>query len=164
MKNLILFFVLVSLSSCNWINSTDEDVKNDSIKDLVVGADKDEHGCLSSAGYTWSKINKECVRVFGGIQLLPIDKQNTDDETLCVYVLFDDSGNKAELFMPNQDDSIVLERKSKNNPWKNDSYELISKQGYVLLKNGTEIYKGDGEIGSKISDSNDTEEVLTPTE
>ena len=36
----------------------------DSTKDVVVGADKDENGCLASAGYTWSKVNKECVRVF----------------------------------------------------------------------------------------------------
>ena len=28
----------------------------------LVGGDKDEHGCIGSAGYTWSETKQECVR------------------------------------------------------------------------------------------------------
>ncbi len=28
----------------------------------IVGGDKDEHGCIGSAGYTWNKTKQECVR------------------------------------------------------------------------------------------------------
>ena len=30
-------------------------------KEAVVGSDKDEHGCIASAGYTWSEVQKDFV-------------------------------------------------------------------------------------------------------
>ena len=29
-----------------------------------AGADKDAHGCIASAGYTYSELKKECIRTF----------------------------------------------------------------------------------------------------
>jgi hypothetical protein len=40
--------------------------------DLIVGNDKDTHGCMVSAGYSWSQSKKECVR--------PWESQATDLE------------------------------------------------------------------------------------
>ncbi|MEN8252548.1 MAG: hypothetical protein ABFQ53_03145, partial [Patescibacteria group bacterium] len=34
----------------------------DSGETQLVGGDKDEHGCIASAGYTWSEEEEECVR------------------------------------------------------------------------------------------------------
>ena len=31
-------------------------------KEAVVGSDKDEHGCIASAGYTWSEVQKDCMQ------------------------------------------------------------------------------------------------------
>ena len=33
-------------------------------KEAVVGSDKDEHGCIASAGYTWSEVQKDCIRLW----------------------------------------------------------------------------------------------------
>ena len=30
----------------------------------AVGADRDAHGCVGSAGYTWSVVRQACIRVF----------------------------------------------------------------------------------------------------
>lgn len=30
----------------------------------VLGGDKDAHGCIGSAGYTYSQVKKDCVRTF----------------------------------------------------------------------------------------------------
>lgn len=30
----------------------------------VVGGDKDKHGCIASAGYTWSEVQKDCIRLW----------------------------------------------------------------------------------------------------
>ena len=30
----------------------------------LVGGDKDEHGCIGSAGYTWDETKQKCVRVW----------------------------------------------------------------------------------------------------
>lgn len=31
---------------------------------MIVGGDKDEHGCIGSAGYTWCEPKQKCLRVF----------------------------------------------------------------------------------------------------
>ncbi len=161
-KILVSFFVFSSLISCNWTNQ-DEDKTNEketNAKDVVVGGDKDEDGCLASAGYTWSKLNKECIRVFTGIQLLPVDKsKNQDDAVFATYLLFDESGDNAELFLPNEDDSVILKRDIKGKSWVNGEWELIPYKGYQLKKAGKLVFAGDGEIGNKVSGSDDSEDV-----
>lgn len=158
MKKVALLVVLITtLISCDFFKTTEADAPKEPKKDLVLGGDKDENGCLASAGYTWSKLNKECVRAFSGIQLMPIEK--TDDATLCAYLLFDESGNKSELFLPNVEGSIILERSEKNKPWISDDWELIPLNGYQLKKAGKLVYSGDGEIGNNVTGSNDTEEL-----
>ena len=29
-----------------------------------LGSDRDAHGCIPSAGYTWSEAQKDCIRLF----------------------------------------------------------------------------------------------------
>ena len=165
-KIIVSFFIFSSLISCKWTGQ-DEDKANEketNAKDVVVGGDKDKDGCLASAGYTWSKLNKECIRVFTGIQLLPADKsKNQEDAVFAVYLLFDESGDNAELFLPNEDDSVIVTRKAKGKPWTNGDWELIPLNGYQLKKAGKLLYVGDGEIGNKVSGSDDSEDVA-PTE
>jgi hypothetical protein len=165
-KVFTLLVLVVVLSSCNFFKSAnDNDTKKDTIKDLVVGADKDENGCLASAGYTWSKLNKECVRAFSGIQLTPINKPDEDDATLCAYLLFDEKADNVELFLPNEEKSIILHRESEGNPWIYKNYQLIPWKGYVLKIDDKPLYSGDGEIGNNVTGSDDGEEISNnPTE
>jgi len=156
-KTYIIIVLFLALSSCDFFKSSKETKPKEPKKDLVLGGDKDKDGCLSSAGYTWSKLNKECVRAFSGIQLLP--KVTTDDETLCAYVLFSESGDQAELFLPNGDKSIILERKGKNTTWIYKEWQLIPSNGYQLKKSDELVFSGDGEIGNKISGSVDSEQL-----
>lgn len=152
-----LTLVIASLVSCK--PTTEKPFLDDSeglvesiVDSTLVGVDKDENGCLASAGYTYSKVNKECVKAFTGIQLNPINKPTNEDETLSVYVLFDETGDKAEVFMPNQQ-SIILIREAEGKPWVYKSYELIPYKGYVFKNNGKVLYAGDGEVGQKITGS-----------
>jgi hypothetical protein len=32
--------------------------------DIIVGGDRDEHGCIGSAGYVWCESLNECIRPF----------------------------------------------------------------------------------------------------
>ena len=165
-KIIVSLFLFSSLISCKWTDK-DEDKTNEketNAKDVVVGGDKDEDGCLASAGYTWSKLNKECIRVFTGIQLLPVDKpQNQEEAVFATYLLFDESKDNAELFLPNQDKSVIVKRVGKGKSWTNGEWELIAYKGYQLKKAGKLLYAGDGEIGNKVSGSDDSEDVA-PTE
>jgi len=36
--------------------------KGECPNEQIVGGDKDEHGCIGSAGYTWNETKQECVR------------------------------------------------------------------------------------------------------
>ena len=153
----ILAFAITLLVSCK--PTTEESFLDNSeglvesiVDSTLTGIDKDENGCLASAGYTYSKVNKECVKAFTGIQLNPINKPTNEDETLSVYVLFDETGDKAEVFMPNQQ-SIILIRESEGKAWIYKNYELIPYKGYVFKDGGKILYAGDGEVGQKITGS-----------
>jgi hypothetical protein len=159
-KNIFTIITLLTLFvSCKHASNdkplTEEEVKpKDS---TMVGVDKDENGCLASAGYTWSKLNKECIRAFTGIQLNPFDNAGSDDATLSAYVLFDETGDKAEVFMPDEK-SIILTRKSEGSPWIFEDYQLIPWKGYVFKKADKILFTGDGEIGNKVTGSDDKPE------
>jgi hypothetical protein len=153
-----LVLLLIVLVSCKQQDDAIQDESKTQPKDsTIVGADQDENGCLASAGYTWSKLNKECVRAFTGIQLNPSDDIATEDVTLCAYVLFNDNGDKAEVFMPDEK-SFILTRSAEGKSWIFEDYQLVPWKGYVLKKAGVTIYSGDGEIGNKVTGSDNPEE------
>lgn len=33
-------------------------------KEPIVGGDKDEHGCIGSAGYSWCEVKQKCLRIW----------------------------------------------------------------------------------------------------
>ncbi len=160
-KITILFALTLIIFSCKLTDQKEGDIsdeKSNSItKDSTVVNDKDENGCLASAGYIWSKVNKECVKCFSGMQLNPIDKPDNEDETLSAYVLFSEDASQAEVFLPNESSSIVLTREGKGKPWILNDWQLIESKGYILKKGGVNKFSGDGEIGKKVTDS-DTEQ------
>lgn len=153
MKNLLIVIAITSIFiSCKLNDATDEEVKAPVKDSTIVGADKDDDGCLASAGYTWSKLNKECVKAFTGIQLNPASDAATEDETLCAYVLFNEEGDQAEIFLPD-DKSFIVTKGTSDKIWVFKDYQLISQNGYQLKKAGQVVFSGDGEIGSKVSGS-----------
>jgi len=112
--NKYIFFLIILFYSCH-----------STTKNLIstVGADRDKHGCIRSAGYTWSEINKECLRPFElKEQLFNADK------TYIASVNFSNNGEKAEVFskegyflMSKKNDSTYLHPKARlflgNNQW-----------------------------------------------
>jgi hypothetical protein len=157
-----LLLILLVAGSCKLTDSdpneeTDEKINATTAKDSSVVNDKDENGCLASAGYIWSKVNKECVKGFSGVQLNPIDKPDNEDETLSAYVLFNEDATQAEIFLPKDTTSIILERSNEGKGWVNKEWQLFPWKGYVLKKGDKNMFAGDGEMGKKVMDS-DTEE------
>lgn len=157
-KIVFLSVVLATMLSCKHTEETTAADARTTVKDsTIAGADQDEHGCLASAGFTWSKMYKDCVRMFTGMQLTPVDQPNNEDETLSAYVLFSEDKSQAEVFIPNSE-SIILKRSKEGQPWINNDYQLVPWKGYILKKGETNLYAGDGEIGNKFSGSSDTEQ------
>jgi hypothetical protein len=142
MKKLFLFSIIIGLSlSCAKKVSAEKKTTNQETKPaVIVGNDADTHGCKASAGYTWSILKKECVRIFeAGTKLNHAEDGKT--YTTVAYVIFD--GDKAELFLDTQKEAIILERKSEGEPWIKGDLKLIPWKGYVLKKGNTIIYTGE---------------------
>ena len=77
----------------------------------VAGADRDAHGCIASAGYTWSNVRKQCIRIFeAGLAFEP-DPAPAQGAVLAAYVVLapaEGSVMAAELFVPGCDAPIAL--------------------------------------------------------
>lgn len=148
-----LLMILLIVSSCRLIDQNDDADDNPKVatttKDSTLVNDKDENGCLASAGFVWSKVNKECVKGFSGIQLNPTDKPDNQDETLSAYVLFNEDASQAEVFLPKDTASIVLTRVAEGKPWVLKDWQLVPRKGYILKKGVEIMFSGDSEIGKK---------------
>ena len=72
-----------------------------------TGADRDAQGCIASAGYTWSSVAGDCLRLWeAGVRL-----QNAQDAqaTASAFVIISADGSLTELFLP-QGEPVVLNR------------------------------------------------------
>lgn len=109
----------------------------------TVGGDRDAHGCIGSAGYTYSQIMKDCVRVFEQkIKLTEVAPKGSS--TSMAAVIFSKDMKKAEVFVPDTDgESLILSRQGKGKVWKKDDYALVpfKKNGYQLKKDNVVIYQ-----------------------
>lgn len=144
MKKIFLFTIISLLSiSCGKKVSKEKQAvsKEDTSSKVLVGADTGVHNCKASAGYTWSTLRKECIRVFEeGTPLAHYD--DGKKYSTVAYVVFDQESNKAELFLDTQKESIILERKSEGDSWINQDWQLIPWKGFVLKKGNTILYTG----------------------
>jgi len=109
----------------------------------IKGGDRDAHGCIGSAGYTYSQIKKDCVRTFEQkIKLTEVAPK--DSYTSIAAVIFSKDMKKAEVFVKDAETgSIILTRAGKAKLWKKDGYTLVpyKKNGYQLKKDNVVIYQ-----------------------
>lgn len=74
----------------------------------LIGGNKDEHGCLTAAGYTWSELRGDCIRIFE-------DGVRVDDPSLqpslASYAVFAADSGRVEVFRPSPFRNEILDRK-----------------------------------------------------
>ncbi|UKB81342.1 hypothetical protein [Chryseobacterium sp. MEBOG07] len=113
----------------------------------VVGGDRDVHGCIGSAGYTYSQLKNDCVKTFN--QKIKLKEVSSDKSyTSMTAVIFNKDMKKAEVFIPDgAAKSIILNKEGKEKIWKSgthikDSYVLAPhKKSYQIKKNDVVIYE-----------------------
>ena len=98
---LLLMGASVALTACG-------NTKNKKAESNAVGNDKDEHGCIASAGYTWSEVQKDCIRLWEkGVRMESVaDKENT------AYIVFASDSLQVELFFSGDQPNEILDRRS----------------------------------------------------
>lgn len=101
----------------------------------MSGDDRDKHGCIHSAGYTWSEVRQECIRIFAsGVKL--VDTQRTDP-VVAAFAVFAADSLKAELFVPGERGGVMLNR---------DGEEWVSKTFRVYRRDGKMVAQGEGKL------------------
>jgi hypothetical protein len=103
----------------------------------------DEHGSLLSFGYVWSSVKNSSIQLSEtATRLNPIEAMDKDKSP--AYIVFSKDQSKAELFLPQIANSLLLDRTGTegNYIWKNNEWELIVWKGYVLKKNKVAVYGG----------------------
>ena len=144
MKRYFLFALFcLGLLACN--NSAEEKkpvnrvdtfpAAEDTMPPVRPGSDRDEHGCIPSAGYTWSVLRNKCIRLF---EEETIQLKSFAGEERAAFLIFSPDHSEAELFLPTESSSILLHG-VKNHPgeWEQGTWLLQKKDRYTLMKNGS---------------------------
>jgi len=110
-------------------------------KPIKVGSDKDKHGCIGAAGYVYSAIKNDCIRVFEqNIQLREVDSKGKSKSIAAI--IFSDDKSKAEVFLEGYTAGQILIKKSSNSvqSWSNNELLLLAKNGFQLYKGKTLLF------------------------
>lgn len=96
------------LASCGSSAGKKAEATESAEKTTVVGNDKDEHGCIASAGYTWCEVQKDCIRLWEkGVRMNAVDDAN---KTL--FLVFSPDSTQVELFFSEEDTpNEILDRR-----------------------------------------------------
>jgi hypothetical protein len=103
----------------------------------VVGADADAHGCKGSAGYTWSELKQNCIRIFeDGVKMTAADA--TLDQTTAAFAVFNADSSKVELFIPLVANGIILS-KTEAGKWADSVYVFSAKEQQCEIQKGKSL-------------------------
>ena len=112
----------------------------------AVGADRDAHGCIGSAGYTWSAVRQECIRLWEeGTALMPVAE--AENPVLVGYVIRSANWKEAEVFLPNMQNALelTLQVNPAQTQWSDagGEWQLFynKEQGWLLTQNGVAVYQ-----------------------
>lgn len=125
-KVFITVISMLALAACNNNAQQQDTAAADSTAQAqeapAIGGDRDEHGCIPSAGQSWSQLRQECVQVFEvGTRLNPVEKKE-GEAVISAFVLFNDDRSKAEIFLPNSESGSIILDKADDGTYKADRY------------------------------------------
>ncbi len=153
MKLTNLIFLLpfaLLLAACNNSEPKATEPATEEVTPPIVGADEDEHGCKASAGYQWSVLKNECIRIFeAGIRLDPQDASL--DKTLSAFLVFksEDDDAKAEVFMPGEKSSRMFDKQPQSpegdaGTWESGELTINYWKGMYMLEDANKkvLYQG----------------------
>ena len=142
----ILPIIAVSFTACN--NTTPNQSENTTETPEVtqdtpmVGDDRDEHGCIGSAGFTWSALRGECIQVFEvGTRLNPVEEKEEVAVISAFVVTKDGDNSQVELFLTNENQNQIL-KQEKDGTYKNGKYVYTPKTQELSIDSKV-AYKGE---------------------
>ncbi|GEM_PF-213137 len=167
-KILVLFLSVFLFVSCDFIFKKEE--KTEPVfpakENVVLGSDLDSNGCAISAGYRWSELRNDCIRVFEeGFRLNPTnieegnpEENELEDNDVSGFVVFNEEKSKAEIFLPYQEKSLLLTEKSPSGLYADQNWELDTRKDWQLKKGGIVKYTAAKAIDLKITGSDQVDD------
>jgi hypothetical protein len=103
-----LLFGLGTLVSCG--EESASEYKSPTADSLtVLGGDRDEHGCIGSAGQVWSVVKNSCIQVFAeGERLDPVE--NGKSAIISAFVVAKADSSQLELFLAELEKAPILKQ------------------------------------------------------
>lgn len=139
-----LLLVAVSFTSCKKDETKVVDAELTTVTDSLQIAPESPMIDSNATAPQFSTLKNENISLEKDVIKL---NSMTEGSTEIAYLLFNDDQSKAEVFMPNESTSLMLDRKGSEGDytWTDGKYELIQWKGYVLrtLKQGTNLFGGD---------------------
>lgn len=138
---LLLSVAALLFTSCDFILKKDEEPPvNYSTSGSTEIIDLDGDACSFQAGYRWSELREDCIRVFEeGFRLNPInlndgnpEENELEDNDVSCFLIYNAKKNKAEVFLPSKTKSLVLEQKNTQGLYSNEGWELDNRKGLTL--------------------------------
>ena len=107
----------------------------------LVGADRDEHNCIGSAGYVWSQVRQACVRPWEeGFALLDVKESPVQ---MNAQALLSDDFNQVEIFLPAATTSVVLTRTADTWQVAGQPWRLVRHPAQVMQQELWELFEND---------------------
>lgn len=107
-----------------------------------VGGNRDTHGCIGSAGQSWSELLQDCIQVFDvGTCLNPIEVKDNDAVISAFIVTKADDNSQVELFISTEETHPLL-KQEKDGTYKNGKYVYTPKTKELSI-DGKVAYKGE---------------------
>lgn len=108
---------------------------------VKTDCDEQKNACLYQDGKVYSVLEQNCLTLASFKTKLNPLKDGARVEGNPTYLIFNADNSKAEIFLPNFDKGIVLEKSSEGN-WDSKQYKLFAWKGFVLQEKGVAIYGG----------------------
>ena len=150
MKKLSIVAVMaMTMIACNNSNSTQTtqtettEVASSITEEMPpVGGDRDAHGCIGSAGQSWSELLQDCIQVFEvGTRLNPIEVKDNDAVISAFIVTKADDNSQVELFITTEETHPLL-KQEKDGTYKNGKYVYTPKTQELSIDSKV-AYKGE---------------------
>lgn len=103
--------------------------------DKPIGGKKDAYGCLASAGYTWSVLRRDCIRVFEvGIRLDPVNVRR-DEAIISAFIVRGRDQMAVELFLPYKKRSLILQQTRDGRIYRKGKYLYDDRRKELYINN-----------------------------
>ena len=146
MKKLaILLIGFITLTACSGSqkSKTDEQVTETEVVAEQVGGEKDDKGCLTAAGETWSDLQQSCIQLHEvAVRLNPVEVEE-DTAVISAFVLTNEENTQLELFIEGVEGSVILDA-AEDGVFQNEAYKYNAEEKALYVEDAV-VYKAEEE-------------------